>query len=99
MFASRAPFILDVAYLVTLAAPAVALQGVRLARRRKFTRHRQLHQWLLAIAVLAVLAIEGQIRLAGGTSALLKGSPFAHSRLFNIVALVHIGVAVLTYLL
>jgi putative membrane protein len=99
MLLTRAPLIVDVAYAVTLAAPLFVFQGIRLARRKNYLGHRRLHAWLLAIAVIAVLALEIEIRIAGGTGALLRGSAFAGTTLLSTIAIVHIGGAILTYVL
>src|SRR5688572_26002696 len=98
MLLTNAPLIVDLAYFVTLVAPVVAWKSVSLARRRDYRGHRRVQAWLLSIAVGMVVALEIQIRLAGGSGALLRASSYAGTTLLGIVATIHIAGAILTYL-
>ncbi len=97
MFGTRAPLIVDIALLITLLAPVVALWSLRFVRRRDHRAHRRTQGWLIASAITAVLALEVQIRLAGGSGALLHGSSFAGTALIRSVTGAHIAGAILTY--
>jgi len=99
MFITRAPLLVDLAYVVTLSAPVVTFWGVRLVRAGRLEAHRRVQIVMVIVAVVAVLLLEGQIRLSGGSGALLQGSRYAGTSALRWVAGVHIGGAVLTYLL
>jgi putative membrane protein len=97
MFGTRAHVIVDLTFCVTLVAPALAFASMRLARGRQLELHRRIQLALLALCVAAVLALEIQIRLAGGSGALVQGSPFAETALMRTALWLHMGGAVLTY--
>jgi hypothetical protein len=99
MFGTRADFIVDFAYLITLVAPLVAFYSLLLVRRGEQEAHRRAQLILFSVCVLAVVALEIRIRLAGGSGALLEGGPYGGSGLMRVVATVHIFGAVLTYVL
>ena len=96
---TRADPVVNLAYLVTLAAPFAALLSLRLIRIGKHNLHRRAQIALLTICVLAVMALEIRIRVAGGAGALVRSSVYAGSTLLTWVAAVHIIGAVITYLL
>ncbi len=97
LLSSRAGWVINGCYLVTLAAPVASLFSIRLVRRKEYAAHRRLQTILACVGVVAVLALETRIRLAGGSGALLRGSPHAGSEMFRVIAAVHIAVAVCTY--
>jgi len=97
LLSTRADWVINFCYLVTLAAPVVCFLSVRAVRRKQYRKHYRMQTALLAVCVLAVLALETHIRIAGGSGSLVAGSPYAGSPLFRGVAAVHIGGAVLTY--
>jgi hypothetical protein len=97
MFGTRAYLIVDFAYLVTLMAPLIAFFSLRLVRIGKQDAHKRVQTLLLTLAVLAVGALEIQIRLVGGSATLTQGSPYAGSGLMRYTAAVHIFGAVMTY--
>lgn len=97
MFGTRAGLVIDLTFVVTLLAPVVAFASIRLAGRRRFDPHRRLQIALLIVCVLAVLALETRIRLAGGSGALIAGSGFAYPGVVRAVLAVHMVGAVATY--
>lgn len=97
MFGTRASFIVDLTFAVSLLAPLVALWSVRIVRRRDHAAHRRIHLWLISIAVAAVLALEVQIRLAGGGGNLVADSRLAGTPTMTAVTTAHIVGAILTY--
>ena len=97
MFGSRADLVVDLTYLATLTAPIVAGVSIRSARGRRYERHRRLQVGLLLVCLLAVLALETRIRLAGGSGALLRQAPADWARTARIFLGVHITAAVATY--
>jgi len=99
MFSTRADPVVNLAYLVTLAAPFAAFLSLRLIRIGKHNLHRRAQIALLTVCILAVIALEVRIRVAGGAEVLVSSSVYAGSRLLTWVAAVHIIGAVITYLL
>jgi putative membrane protein len=96
MFGTRASFLIDCTFLVTLAAPLVVLVALALARRRRFDAHRRLQTGLLVVCIAAVLVLELCIRLAGGSGALLAHSGVQPGVVRGVLA-VHVTCAVATY--
>ena len=99
MLRTRADVVVNLAYLFTILAPLVAFFSLRLARRGRQDAHKRVQTLLLTACALAVVALEVRIRLAGGSGALLQGSPYAGSRLLFTAATIHILGAVATYLI
>lgn len=99
MFTTRSTWIIDLAYCVTLSAPVITLLAVRLAKAGKLEAHRRMQIIMAVIAVAAVLLLEVQIRLSGGSGSLLNNSPYAGTPLLRWVAVSHISGAILTYIL
>jgi putative membrane protein len=96
---TRADAFVNFTYAVTLAAPWAALLGVRLARQQRHELHRRVQLALLLVCWVAVLVLEVRIRLEGGSGSFIRSAapelqPWARGLL-----LVHIGFAVLSYLL
>ena len=98
LISTRADVVVNFCYLVTVAAPIVCFWSVRLVRKKEFQKHCRVQTILLSVCVLAVLLLEGRIRMAGGAGALVAGSRYADTSVFRTVAAIHIGGAVLTYI-
>ena len=98
MFGSRASAIVDLTFLVTLLAPLITLFSMRAARARKHDLHRRVQVGLLAVCFLAVLALELEIRLAGGSGSFLAQSEAGRAFLARAFLAAHITGAVVTYL-
>lgn len=99
LFQTRANWILNVCYLVTILAPFVCYWSVRIVKRNDYAKHRKVQTILLATCVAAVLLLEVQIRVAGGSGALMGDGPYSGSSLFRTIATIHIIGAILTYVL
>jgi putative membrane protein len=97
MFGTRAWFLVDCTFLVTLAAPLVVFVSLALARRRRLDAHRRLQVGLLVVCIAAVLVLELCIRLAGGSGAFLAHSGAQRTGLVRVVLAVHVTCAVATY--
>jgi hypothetical protein len=97
MFGTRAWFLVDCTFLVTLGAPLVALLSIGLARRRRLDAHRRLQIALLVVCIAAVLVLELCIRLAGGSGAFLAQSGVQRTGLVRAVLAVHVVCAIATY--
>lgn len=96
---SRADLLENFAYLATLLAPVVSLVNYRLARRRRFDAHRRLQVGLLIFCWAAVLGLELDIRLSGGSGSVIAGALPSYQPFARQLLLVHISAAVATYVL
>jgi putative membrane protein len=99
LFGTRADLVLVLVLALQLAVPVVMRWSFRQARERRFVIHRRAQLALLALCFAAVFALEIHIRTAGGSGRLVAGSPFAGTALFRAVFSLHVGGALLTYLL
>lgn len=97
MLGSRADLVVDLTLVINVLAPIAALVSFRFVRRRRYDVHRKLQLALLSICVLAVVALETRIRLAGGSGVFLGQGPPDWAKASRVVLGVHITVAVLTY--
>ena len=94
----RADAVVTATYLVTLAAPIAAYASFRHAHRGDHDRHRLMQGVLVGICWIAVLALEIRIRLAGGSGAMIEGAPDAARVWAQRLLIVHVGVAIATYI-
>ena len=99
MFGSRADLIVDVALQVSLTAPLAAGYGAWLARTRNLDRHKLMQTVVLCVGWAAVLALETDIRLAGGSGSLIQKSASTYAGPARLALGIHITGAVVTYLL
>lgn len=97
-FGSRADVLMDVILLSTLLTPFVLLFAFRLAKQRKLKAHRNLQTALLSVLLVAVALFETEIRLAGGSGSLMKGSSFAGTGLLRGVLLAHVLANIVTFI-
>jgi putative membrane protein len=98
MFGSRADLVVDLTLVTNVLAPVVALASFRFVRRRRHDVHRRVQLALLAVCVLAVVALEVRIRLAGGSGVFLGQSPAGWAKAGRALLGAHISAAVLTYI-
>lgn len=97
-FGTRADLLMDVILVAVLAIPFVLLISFRWARTGSHLRH-QTAQWAIFVVVfVAVVLFEINIREAGGSGSLIRQSAYSQSVLFKTFLLVHITIAVCTYL-
>lgn len=96
---TRADAFVNFTYLTTLIAPIAAFASFRLARARRHPVHRNLQLFLVGLCWVAVLVLETRIRLEGGSGSFIAQAPTALQRWARSLLLIHIGGAVITYLL
>jgi len=94
---NRIDAIVTATYVVTVVAPFASLASVRLARRGAHDAHRLAQATLLVVCWIAVLALELRIRFAGGSGAFLAQASAPVQTWAGRLLIVHIGVAVATY--
>jgi putative membrane protein len=95
---TSADLLTDGALMVFIVLPLVMPFGFRLARRNELGRHRTVQVAFLLVMTLAVVTLEVDIRLQGGSGALagrVVGVPSAAVRGFLAV---HLAIAVTTWI-
>lgn len=97
--APRGNLLIDVIFLCNLLAPVWALVAARAARRGEYVRHMRLQLSLWLLMLVALFALEGYIRVSGGSGSLTDGSPHAGTALFRTIFALHIIPAMATYVL
>ena len=84
---------------LTLIAPFVALYAVKAVRHNNYEKHQKVQKILFYVCILAVLLLELQIRLSGGSGSLVQDSPYLHTTFFEVVLTSHIIGAIITYII
>jgi putative membrane protein len=97
VFGSRASLIVDLTFAVTLLAPVITLVSMYFAKHRAHELHKRVQIGLLVVCILAVLALEVEIRLAGGSGVFLSQSSAGQAALARAFLGTHISGAVITY--
>jgi uncharacterized membrane protein YozB (DUF420 family) len=95
----RGDLLTDVVFVCNLIAPVWAAAAARVARRGQHDRHMRLQLILWIVMLVNLFALEGDIRMSGGSGSLIAGSPYEGTTLLSVVFLMHIVPAVATYLL
>ena len=98
MITNRAPFALDIAFIVSLLAPLLTLASIYWVRRRQLHVHRALQSWLVVVGFAAVIALETSIRLEGGSGAFVAQANEDLRCPARLLLIVHASVATLTYI-
>ena len=96
---TRADLLANFAYLATLIAPVISGLSYRFARHRRFDAHRRMQVALLMFCWAAVLGLELDIRLSGGSGSVIANALPAYQPMARRLLLVHITAAVATYVL
>jgi uncharacterized membrane protein YozB (DUF420 family) len=94
---TRGDVLMDLVVVAIVATPLLFLWALRLARRGRYARHRDLQTGLLGTLLFAVILFEVDIRVSGGTRAFMAGSPHLGSALLTWLLRAHVLVAVLTF--
>ena len=97
--APRGNLLTDLVFVCNLIAPIWALLAASAARKGQHTRHMRMQLALWALMILCLFALEGYIRMSGGSGSLVAGSPYAGTSLMTTLFILHIGPAVVTYAL
>ena len=97
VFGFGAAWYVDLFLALGIALPCLCGWAARLARRRQHDRHRAWQRGLFGIFTVVVLGVEVGIRL-GGVGPGLADSPYAGSATLRTWFVLHIVIAVVTYL-
>ncbi len=99
LIGSRADLLIEIVVLLTVAAlPAMAL-AIRAAAVGRHATHRWIQLSLAATFLIATVALEVDIRLAGGMEAFVSGGAWEGSRTLEVVLYGHLLVAAINAVL
>jgi uncharacterized membrane protein YozB (DUF420 family) len=84
--------------VLSIAAPFVALYAVSKIKKGDLKGHAKIQKTLFYVCVLGVLALEGLIRVSGGSGSLVANSVYSSTTWFKTLLICHIIGAVLTYI-
>ncbi|HTO14481.1 MAG TPA: DUF420 domain-containing protein [Edaphocola sp.] len=90
--------IMTAVLLLTLFSPFGVYYGIKIAKKKKFKKHRKIQNIIFAFCVVGVLALEGLIRSEGGSGSLASNSNYYDTKFFKTILYSHILIAVLSYL-
>lgn len=96
---NTAIIILTVVLVLNILAPFAVYYAIGLAKRGDFNSHKKIQNIIFFVCVLGVLALEGLIRVSGGSGSLVENSSYAGTTIFRAILGAHIVGAILTYLL
>jgi len=91
--------IIVIVTIITVLAPFICLYAIRQIKQKKMEQHIKVQKRLFFLCVIAVLALEGQIRFSGGSGSLIQNSPYIKDIFFNNLLIAHIVGAIITYVL
>ena len=94
---TRADMLMDVILLAVVLVPFALLFSFRKVRGGNHSYHKRMQATLFWIVLTAVVLFETNIRLSGGSGALIKESAWVAGLPFKVLLYTHILVAVLTF--
>lgn len=83
---------------LSILAPFLALYAVSFIKKKDYARHIWIQKRLFWTCVVAVLILEIQIRLSGGSGSLVYNDAYVDTPFFRTILTAHIIGAVLTYI-
>lgn len=93
-------FILNTAImLLTLISPFVAIYAVSFIKKGNLKKHAKIQMILFISCMVALIILETQIRLNGGSGSIVQQSQYYGTPSFKIILVAHIIGAVLTYVI
>lgn len=93
-------FIIIIGMLIlSIIAPFVSLYAVSLIRKKEYKKHIKIQKTLFWICLIAVIILEVQIRVSGGSGSLIADGKYVGTALFKFTLIAHIIGAVLTYII
>lgn len=85
--------------ILSIIAPFVSLYAVSLIKKKGYKKHIQIQKTLFWICLIAVIILEVQIRISGGSGSLIVDGKYVGTDLFKYTLTAHIIGAVLTYII
>jgi len=95
---SRADALLDLVVCAFVIYLPIFLFSIKVAKKRRFERHRWIQTGLLVVLGTVVLLFELSVRSKGGAAGLFAGSRYAGTRLLLTTFYVHLSIASGTFL-
>lgn len=92
-------FVITTMLSIAILAPIAAMYAASLIRKGKYKKHIRIQKTIFWICIVAVLLFEVYIRISGGSGSLIKESIYTDTNFFKLILRLHIGGAILTYLL
>lgn len=85
--------------ILSIFAPFIALYAVKLIRKKEYKKHIKIQKTLFWTCVIALIILEVQIRISGGSGSLVANSEYTGTAFFKYTLVAHIIGAVLTYII
>ena len=85
--------------ILSVIAPFIALYAVSFIKKKEYNRHQKIQKRLFWVCILALLVLEVQIRISGGSGSLVAGGTYTGTTFFKVILIAHIIGAVLTYII
>ncbi|MCO5259827.1 MAG: DUF420 domain-containing protein [Crocinitomicaceae bacterium] len=93
-------FVLNTVILfLTLISPFVEVYAVKFVKNGELAKHAKIQKTLFLVCMTALVVLEMQIRVAGGSGSIVKHSEYYGTPIFKGILIAHIIGAVLTYLI
>lgn len=84
--------------MLSISAPFISLYAISLIKLKDYTTHIKIQKRLFWTCVMAVVILEIQIRVSGGSGSLVSNSEYTDTPFFKSLLIAHIIGAVLTYI-
>ncbi|MEO9531610.1 MAG: DUF420 domain-containing protein [Crocinitomicaceae bacterium] len=85
--------------ILSVLAPFISLYAVSFIKKKDYKTHIKIQKRLFWTCVIAVVILEVQIRVAGGSGSLVSNSEYTNTPFFKSILIAHIIGAVLTYII
>ena len=85
--------------ILSVLAPFISLYAVSFIKKKDYETHIKIQKRLFWTCVLAVVILEVQIRVSGGSGSLVSNSEYTGTTFFKSILIAHIIGAVLTYII
>lgn len=85
--------------ILSMVAPFIALYAVSFIKKKEYKTHQKIQKRLFWACIVALLILEIQIRLSGGSGSLVAGGTYTGTTFFKVILIAHIIGAVLTYII
>lgn len=85
--------------ILSILAPFILLYAVSFIKKKEYKTHIKIQKRLFWTCIAALLILEIQIRISGGSGSLIYNSEYTSTPFFKFILIAHIIGAVLTYIL
>lgn len=85
--------------ILSISAPFISLYAVSLIKKRDFGTHIKIQKRLFWTCIIALVILEVQIRVSGGSGSLVSNSEYTGTVFFKSLLIAHIIGAVITYII